>query len=181
MEVEGAHTYFVRAQGSAAEPVWVHNTCLGPWNRVGGHHPISKAAMRDAPGYLYASGELQAARTNAQLVEEIATRAKAWGVREGLTGTPREIGTAEHVYAKKVLDRYQRMFGDRGLVTERSFLGGVEVPYGTAGSARLDVFDVNTGAVWDYRFGTTPMSAAQRLKIMTQGPGVTSITPVMRP
>ena len=102
-------------------------------------------------------------------------------MREGLTGTPREIGTLDHAYAKRLLDRYQRMFGDRGLVTERSFIGGLEVPYGSKGSVRLDVLDVNTGAVWDYKFGTTPMSAAQRLKILTNGPGVTSITPVMRP
>ncbi len=27
MEIEGTHTYFVRAEGSEAEPVWVHNSC----------------------------------------------------------------------------------------------------------------------------------------------------------
>jgi hypothetical protein len=52
LEVEQAHTYFVLAEGAHdGAAVWVHNTCLGSWNRVGGHHPISKAALRDAPGY----------------------------------------------------------------------------------------------------------------------------------
>jgi len=27
MEVEGSHSYFVRAEGAAGEPVWVHNNC----------------------------------------------------------------------------------------------------------------------------------------------------------
>ena len=102
-------------------------------------------------------------------------------MREGLTGTPREIGIAQHTYAKNLLNRYQKMFGDRGLVAERSFINGVRVPYGTSGSVRLDVFDIHTGAVWDYKFGVTPMSAAQQAKIMMHGPGVTSISPVMRP
>jgi len=120
-------------------------------------------------------------RTNGQLVRDIGARAEAWGIREQLTGTARSIGSAKHFYAKKVLERYQRMFGDRGLVAERSFLNGGRVRYGLPDSARLDVLDINTGAVWDYKFGSTPMTAAQRLKIMTHGPGVTSITELHYP
>jgi hypothetical protein len=71
------------------------------------------------------------------------------------------------------------MFGDRGLVTESSWLGGNPATYGTKGSVRLDVLDINTKAVWDYKFGVTPMSAVQRAKIMMQGPvGIPSITEV---
>ena len=114
-------------------------------------------------------------------MEDIGARAEAWGAREGLTGTARSIGSAKHFYAKQVLERYQRMFGDRGLVAERSFLNGGRVRYGLSGSARLDVLDINTGAVWDYKFGTTPMTAAQRLKVMTHGPGVPSITELHYP
>ncbi len=91
----------------------------------------------------------------------------------------REIGTAKHTYAKDLLNRYQSMYGDRGLVTESSWLGRNPATYGTKGSVRLDVWDMNSGAVWDYKFGVTPMSAAQRAKIMTQGPrGITSVTEV---
>ena len=96
--------------------------------------------------------------------------------------TAREIGTAKHVYAKDVLDRYQSMYGNRGLVTESSWLGGETATYGTKGSARLDVLDMNSGAVWDYKFGLTPMSAAQRAKITLQGPpSITSITELHYP
>ncbi|MCP4591860.1 MAG: hypothetical protein GY842_14080, partial [bacterium] len=120
-------------------------------------------------------------RTSGQLIEDIGTRARTWGQRKGLTGSARTIGAKQHGYAKRLLNRYQRRFGDRGLVTERSFVNGVEVPYGAKGSTRLDVLDLNTGAVWDYKFGTTPMSAAQRARILTHGPSVTSITEVVRP
>jgi len=54
----------------------------------------------------------------------------------------------------------------------------VRIPHGTPGSVRLDVLDINTNVVWDYKFGAMPMSAAQRLKIMAQAPWVTSITEV---
>jgi hypothetical protein len=50
--VYGDHTYFVDDGAGAVVPVWVHNSC-GPWNQVGGHHPISKAALRDATGYAW--------------------------------------------------------------------------------------------------------------------------------
>jgi hypothetical protein len=72
-------------------------------------------------------------RTNAQLIDEIARISEQWGRGTHPTGTPRHNGTRMHKYAKNLLDRYQRMFGDRGLVTERSFIQGVEVSYGTKG------------------------------------------------
>lgn len=125
-------------------------------------------------------------RTNAQLVEDIGTRAQQWVRRSkqrtalhGMSG--RAVGTKQHKYSKDVLERYQRIYGDRGLRTERSFLNGVEVPYGTKGSTRLDVWDINTSNVWDYKFGRTPMSAAQYTNIYTHGPNVTSVTEVSRP
>lgn len=124
-------------------------------------------------------------RTNAQLVDDIGTRADLRGARrllaENPAATAREIGTAKHDYAKRLLRRYQEMFDDRGLLAESTWKNGFERSYGTAGAVRLDVFDPATGAVWDYKFGVTPMSAAQRAKIMAHGPGVTSITTVMKP
>ena len=136
------------------------------------------SAGAGAVGEAPAAAESAAVRTNAELVQEVGTRADAWATRKGLTGTPQQLGTWEHTYAESLLNRYQSMFGDRGLVTEKSFLGGAEVPYGTAGSVRLDVRDINTGAVWDYKFGAGGLTPAQRLRIITNGPNVTSVTEV---
>jgi hypothetical protein len=119
-------------------------------------------------------------RTNAQLVEEIATRSRAWVQRKHLTGSARELGTRQHKRARDVLDRYQQMFGERGLVTERSFINGLEVPYGSKGSTRLDVLDTLTGDVWDYKFGVTPMSQGQINRIFQHGPGINSVTPLYK-
>ena len=126
-------------------------------------------------------GASAAARTNAELVEEIGARADAWGTRQGLTGTAREIGTAKHVYARDLLRRYQSRYGDRGLVAERSFLNRNWVEYGTSGSVRLDVLDVNTNAVWEYKFGVTPMSPAQEARILMHGPRGVSLTELRYP
>lgn len=113
-------------------------------------------------------------------MDDIATRAA-----DKIGGTGRLAGIDKHTYAKDLLLRYQSMFGKygagQGLVVEKSWVNGVLKPYGTKGSVRLDVYDLNTGDVWDYKFGTTPMSAAQRQKIMTHAPMVNSITPVVRP
>ncbi|MFP4055133.1 MAG: hypothetical protein ACLFV7_14840 [Phycisphaerae bacterium] len=148
------------------------------------------ATLSPAPhqGYAFAYGELVsesllapvrgATRTNGQLVQDIGTRADAWAARKGLTGTPQQLGMVKHGYASRLLRRYQSMYGDRGLVVERSFLGGGEVPYGTSGSVRLDVLDLNTRAVWDHKFGAGGLRPAQELKIFTHGPGVTSVKEV---
>jgi len=62
----------------------------------------------------------------------------------------------KHGYAERLLKRYQRMFGDRGLRTEVSVISGQEFQYGTAGSVRLDVLEGsirNPTAIYDYKFG----------------------------
>lgn len=127
--------------------------------------------------------------TNAQLVEEIATRAEARGLRNGLPaagGGPVQ-GTLKHSYAKALLERYQLMFGNRGLLAEKSYIGGQQVPYGTPGSARLDVFDEGwwpgaTREVFDYKFtrqSLPPLPRQQR--ILQEAPagtqGVTAVGP----
>ena len=108
--------------------------------------------------------------TNGMLVRSIAARANAWAARNALRGSARQLGTAKHAYAMNLLERYQRMFGARGLLTEVSFLEGERVEYGTSGSARLDVMDVRTREIWDYKFGVRGLTPAQRLKILNQGP-----------
>jgi hypothetical protein len=127
-----------------------------------------------------------AVRTNAQLVDDVGTRAGEWAQRTRQQTTlanasPRTVGIKQHTYAKNVLDRYQRMFGNRNLVTEQSFIKGNSVRYGAQGSTRIDVLDTITGAAWDYKFGTTPMRQSQIQKIFQNGPGVTSVTPIYKP
>jgi hypothetical protein len=104
--------------------------------------------------------------TNGQLVQEIATRAESWGTGQGLPaagGGPLQ-GTLKHDYAARLLDLYQSMYGSRGLETEVSFLNGGAVPYGTAGSVRLNVFEVATGTAWDYKFTLNPILSASRVQ-----------------
>ena len=100
--------------------------------------------------------------SNFQLVDDIATRSEFWAGRKGLTGTPREIGTAKHVHAKKVLIKYQSMFGNRGLSPEVRYVN--QVPWEpmkgmpTNGSVILDVVDgpiANPITIYDYKFGVT--------------------------
>lgn len=115
------------------------------------------------------------ARTNAQLIQEIAERAEAWGVRKGL-GTGPVLGTLKHAYADELLTRYQRMFGSRGLSTEVRFLNGVEWKPGmpVKGSIRLDVVEVPTSNptwVWDYKFGGAKLSPA-RINQIRSGAGL---------
>lgn len=89
--------------------------------------------------------------SNADLVQAIATRAQA-----RLGGSGAVSGTAKHAYADMLMTRYQGIYGSRGLVTEQSYLAGVPVPRGTAGSARPDVFDPASGIVYDYKFVKNP-------------------------
>ena len=115
-----------------------------------------------------------------QLVQEIATRAEAWGTRQGLPaagGGPRQ-GTLKHDYAARLLDRYQSMYGSRGLETEISFLNGGAVNYGTRGSVRLDVFESATGTAWDYKFILNRSLSASRLQRILNNAPVNNVIPV---
>ena len=127
------------------------------------------------------AAESAAARTNAQLVQEIATRSEAWGVRQGLGNGP-VAGTLKHGYADRLLTRYQSMFGDRGLSTEVRYLNGVEWQPGMPlrGSIHLDVVEGslnNPTWVWDYKFGGAQLTPARINQIRT-GAGLGPNVPV---
>jgi len=64
-------------------------------------------------------------------------------------------------------------------LTYRTFY--VSRGYGTRGSTRLDVLDSATGEIWDYKSGVRPMSQQQIQRIIQNGPGVNSVTPVYKP
>ncbi|HVJ26062.1 MAG TPA: hypothetical protein VM493_00925 [Vicinamibacterales bacterium] len=89
---------------------------------------------------------------------------------------------AEGLYAKKVLERFQSMTGQKpDLLAEKSYLGGKRASYGTAGSSRPDVFNPATGEIFDYKFVRNPgkgLSAAQRAKNAKDVPGVTKQTEI---
>jgi len=124
-------------------------------------------------------------RTNSQLVQDIGTRAEAWGTRRGLSTTGSVEGTLKHGYADRVLTRYQRMFGDRSLSTEVRYINGR--PWlsgdGVRGSVRLDVVEGalnNPAAVFDYKFGNAVLSNSrinQIRRIGGFGPNV-PVTPI---
>src|SRR5690606_20826972 len=88
--------------------------------------------------------------TNRQLVQKSATLAeRAIGRTGGVAGT------AKHQYANKLLNRYQKIYGDRGLLPTHSFNNGV----GNRGF--LDVLDNTKGVIYDFKFGNAVISPAQ--------------------
>jgi RHS repeat-associated protein len=113
-------------------------------------------------------------------IQRIATKAESTGVRlgKGAAGTGPGQGTWKHDYAKRVLERYQRVTDQKThLLAEQSWLGGSPAKYGTKGSARPDVFDPLTGTIYDYKFVKNPgqgLSTRQINKNLSNVPGVTS-------
>ena len=109
-------------------------------------------------------------RSNAQLVQDVATRAEAWGTRQGLSTTGSVEGTLKHGYADRVLTRYQQMFGNRGLSTEVRYLNGQVWQPGMPlrGTIRLDVVEGPLNAptsVFDYKFGGATLSPGRVTQI----------------
>ncbi|MCP9751016.1 hypothetical protein EGI32_08530 [Ferruginibacter sp. HRS2-29] len=88
--------------------------------------------------------------TNPQLVQKSATLAE-----RAIGGTGGAAGTAKHQYASELLNRYQRMYGNRGLEPGLYFNNGV----GNRGF--LDVIDHTNGIIYDFKFGKAVMSSGQ--------------------
>jgi hypothetical protein len=122
-------------------------------------------------------------RSNAQLVQDVCTRADTWARREGLTGTAQQLGTWKHGYADRLLTRYQEMFGDGGLTTEVRYINGAPWQRGIdplTGSIRLDVVEGplnNPTWVWEYKFGNAGLTAGRITEIRT-GAGLGPKVPV---
>jgi hypothetical protein len=117
--------------------------------------------------------------TDGDLLQSIATRADNWGAR-GLTGNGPVVGTYKHGYSEAMLNRYQRMFGDRGLAAEARYVnGGVwERGMPTSSSIRLDVVKGPLDAptfVWDYKFGGATLSPSRITTIQNGIPGGASV------
>lgn len=94
--------------------------------------------------------------TNYQLVQKAATLAE-----KAIGGKGPVSGTAKHKYASRLLERYQAIYGDRGLATNVRFNNGV----GNRGV--LDVLDSANGIIYDFKFGKAVMRSAQYNKYFT--------------
>jgi len=131
------------------------------------------AAVVGLVGARFAPKGGPAPRTNLQLVQDIATRAQA-----KFGGSGPVAGSLKHAYARRLLERYQSLFGQRGLRTEVSFLNGGEVKYGRPGSVRIDVWNVAAKVAYDYKFVRQPpgLLPGQTQRIQAHGPpGITVI------
>ena len=119
-----------------------------------------------------------------EFVQRIANKAERWGVKNGYgkAGTGHVQGIKKHKYAHDLLERYQRMTGQRShLVSEQSYLGQLPVTAGTKGSARPDVFNTKTGEVYDYKFTKkqpNSLSKSQSTHNSKNVPGVTNQIPI---
>lgn len=103
-------------------------------------------------------------------MQDIATRAE-----RKIGGTGKVAGTKKHTYAKKLGERAQDRFGQRGLEFEKGYKGGKKLNKGDPrkGSTRLDVYDQTTETVYDYKFAKDPgkgLRPKQVRKIQEQGP-----------
>lgn len=119
-----------------------------------------------------------------EFVQRIANKAERWGVKNshGKAGTGHVQGSKKHKYANELLERYQRMTGQRTyLVSEQSYLGQMPISGGTKGSARPDVFNTKTGEIYDYKFTQKQpgsLSKSQNTHNSKNVPGVTNQIPI---
>ena len=114
--------------------------------------------------------------TNTELIQEVANRAGRWGMRKDLQGGA-VAGSRKHAYADRLLTRYQRLYGDRGLTTEVSYCRGQAGLHGK-GSIRLDVVEGplhNPTAIYDYKFGTAQLTPSRIDRIRRIGEFASSV------
>ena len=108
--------------------------------------------------------------TNEELVIKAANKAN-----KAIPGIGSVVGTKKHVYAEELIDRYQMIFGDRGLKTNEYFNKG------SGKRGYLDVHDTKNNIIYDFKFGKNPhMKQRQINKYMESFPG-SIVVPVKVP
>jgi len=121
----------------------------GQW----GNASLSAGAMVPFLGWGAAGGKFlfksRKALSNADLVQKAARKAE-----KAIGGTGRFAGSAKHNYATNLLERYQNIYGDRGL----QFRVGFDNGPGNRGV--LDVLDNANGIIYDWKFGYPGMTPA---------------------
>ncbi|WP_353567234.1 RHS repeat-associated core domain-containing protein [Haloferula sargassicola] len=97
--------------------------------------------------------------TNPELIQKAGQKAF-----DKIPGKGGAVGTARHEYATKLLERYQGIYGDKGLRFKetRSLFGQKSI---------LDARDINSKTIYDWKFGNSArMSPAQRAKYQSHYP-----------
>jgi len=99
--------------------------------------------------------------------EAIISRAATVGAERVVAPNARIAGSLSHSRAARFIDKYQGMFGDRGLRTNYYVRG----PNGRLGSSTFDVLDTTKNVIYDFKFGKPVMSNAQFTKYSVARPG----------
>lgn len=102
-----------------------------------------------------------------KFLEEAAGRAE-----ERIGGSGGMPGTYKHTYVRRVIEKYQGMYGPvgKGLQPEASYLRYREATYGAHGSVRLDVVEGNVAnpyAMYELKFGEARLTQARVARIRT--------------
>ncbi|MBI3860926.1 MAG: IPT/TIG domain-containing protein [Planctomycetia bacterium] len=176
--VAGGVVYFVpgaagtlTVAGNAAQPVILVLSADAAYNNgVAAYYDYQNGDLIDmtehaAEGTVWAAFAGDSAKSSATLLKSIEFKPsngrlvqEVWLHAEGKCGGASNLGPEKHAYAKKLLDRYQRMYGDRGLSTEVRYVNQQLWRPGmsTNHSVILDVVEgnlVKPKAVYDYKFG----------------------------
>lgn len=96
--------------------------------------------------------------TNAELLQKSANKAE-----KAVGGKGSVAGIKKHQYATKLIDKYQSMFGNRGLETNFPFTNPPQ-------KGILDIKDNTENIIYDYKFGKARMSTQQRNKYQNAFP-----------
>jgi len=120
---------------------------------------LLKEPVEDLVASAAKSAAAERGLTNPELIRKAGQ--KAFDRIQGKGGV---VGIQRHKYATKLLERYQAIYGDRGLrfAERRSLFGQKSI---------LDARDINSKTIYDWKFGDSArMSPAQRAKYQSHYP-----------
>lgn len=95
--------------------------------------------------------------------EAIISRAATVGADGVVAPNARVAGTLSHSRAARFIDKYQGIFGDRGL--RNNFY--VRGPNGRLGSSTFDVLDTSTIVIYDFKFGQNAVTKTSQFNKYT--------------
>ena len=107
--------------------------------------------------------------TNEQIVQKAASLAE-----KRIGGKGRIAGTRKHTYAEKLIKKYQKVYGDRGLKLESTWKDHIlQNTRRVKGATRIDVWDSVNNIAYDFKFTINPgngLKQSQIDKILKHGP-----------
>ena len=122
--------------------------------------PTKGISLKQEIRYVSGGAAAKGGLSTTQLVQKSATLAE-----RAVGGTGRFAGTAKHTYANNLLNRYQSIYGSRGLEFNNYFNNGV----GNRGF--LDVVNHGSKTIYDFKFGSATWRSGQLLKYQRNFPG----------